>query len=114
MTGKRSPGGRLRPNAISADEPVTTGSVPPPESRGLTGIALALVVLDLLGVPILDWIRKLFKEISTVPAGAIVGGVVRGKELVRESYTAAEAEEHELKEQRRARRGGPPRRWHLR
>jgi uncharacterized membrane protein YbhN (UPF0104 family) len=42
----------------------------------VAGIALALVILDLLGVPVLDWIRKLFKEISAVPPGAIVGGVV--------------------------------------
>ena len=40
------------------------------------GIALALVMLELLGVPVFDWIRQLFKEIRTVPAGAVVGGVV--------------------------------------
>ncbi len=41
----------------------------------LGGIALVLLVLDLLGVPVLDWIRKLFKDIREVPASAIVGGV---------------------------------------
>jgi undecaprenyl pyrophosphate phosphatase UppP len=42
----------------------------------LAGIALVLVVLDLLGVPVADWIRQLFKEIRAVPIQAIVGGVV--------------------------------------
>jgi uncharacterized membrane protein YbhN (UPF0104 family) len=42
----------------------------------LAGIALALFVLDLLGVPVGDWIRQLFKEIRAVPIQAMVGGVV--------------------------------------
>ena len=42
----------------------------------LGGIALILFVLDLLGVPVADWIRQLFKEIRAVPATAIAGGVV--------------------------------------
>ncbi|MGH2887161.1 MAG: lysylphosphatidylglycerol synthase domain-containing protein [Solirubrobacteraceae bacterium] len=42
----------------------------------LAGIALALLVLDLLGVPVRDWLRQLFDEIRAVPAQAIVGGVV--------------------------------------
>ncbi len=42
----------------------------------LGGIALALVVLDELGVPVGDWIRQLFKEIRAVPPAAIAGGVV--------------------------------------
>ena len=41
----------------------------------LAGIALALWLLDLLGVPVSDWIHKLFKDIRSVPAGAIVGGI---------------------------------------
>jgi uncharacterized membrane protein YbhN (UPF0104 family) len=41
----------------------------------LAGIALVLLVLDLLGVPVADWIRDLFKQVRAVPAGAIVGGV---------------------------------------
>ncbi len=40
------------------------------------GIAFVLFVLDLLGVPVSDWIRDLFKQLRAVPAGAIVGGVV--------------------------------------
>jgi uncharacterized membrane protein YbhN (UPF0104 family) len=39
-------------------------------------VALALFVLNLLGVPVADWIRQLFKEIRAVPPGAIVGGFV--------------------------------------
>jgi uncharacterized membrane protein YbhN (UPF0104 family) len=42
----------------------------------LAGIAVALFVLDLLGVPVADWIRQLFEEIRAVPIQAIVGGVV--------------------------------------
>src|SRR5207248_9006662 len=40
------------------------------------GIAVLLVVLNLLGVPISSWFHELFKELRSVPAGAIVGGVV--------------------------------------
>ena len=36
-------------------------------SAWLGGIALLLLLLDLLGVPVLDWIRKLFKDIGEVP-----------------------------------------------
>jgi uncharacterized membrane protein YbhN (UPF0104 family) len=42
----------------------------------MAGIALALWVLDLLGVPVSDWIHKLFTSIRSVPTGAIVGGIV--------------------------------------
>lgn len=42
----------------------------------LAGIALVLFVADLLGVPVSDWIRQLFKEIRAVPIQAVVGGVV--------------------------------------
>jgi uncharacterized membrane protein YbhN (UPF0104 family) len=38
------------------------------------GIALVLFILNLLGVPVADWIRQLFKEIRAVPPAAIVGG----------------------------------------
>jgi len=41
----------------------------------LAAVALALLVLDLLGVPVADWIRNLFKEIKAVPPAAIAGGV---------------------------------------
>ena len=44
-------------------------------SAWLGGIAFVLLLLDLLGVPVLDWIRKLFKDIGEVPASAIAGGV---------------------------------------
>ena len=42
----------------------------------LAGIALALFVLDELGVPISDWINKFLDELRSVPAWAIVGGIV--------------------------------------
>jgi uncharacterized membrane protein YbhN (UPF0104 family) len=40
------------------------------------GIALLLFVLDLLGIPVSDWIRELFKKIREVPAWAVVAGVL--------------------------------------
>ncbi len=42
----------------------------------LGGAVLLLAVLDLLGVPALDWIRDLFDEVGQVPAWAIVAGVL--------------------------------------
>lgn len=39
-------------------------------------IALLLFVLDLLGVPVGDWIRKLFKDVRAVPASAVVDAIV--------------------------------------
>lgn len=41
----------------------------------LAGVALVLFVLNLMGVPVADWIRELFKQVRAVPAGAIVAGV---------------------------------------
>src|SRR5437016_6172562 len=40
------------------------------------GIAVGLFVLNLLGVPVADWIEQLFDELRAVPASAIVGGFV--------------------------------------
>jgi uncharacterized membrane protein YbhN (UPF0104 family) len=40
------------------------------------GVALLIFVLDLLGIPVSDWIRELFRKIREVPAWAVVGGVV--------------------------------------
>src|SRR3954451_22718032 len=40
------------------------------------GIAVLLFVLDLLGIPVADWIRDLFKKIREVPAWAVVAGVL--------------------------------------
>src|SRR3954454_16782729 len=40
------------------------------------GVALAIGVLDLLGVPVSDWIRELFRKIREVPAWAVVAGVL--------------------------------------
>jgi uncharacterized membrane protein YbhN (UPF0104 family) len=66
---------------MQADENRIDGSTPALTrvariAAWLAGIALALFVLDLLGVPVADWIRQLFKEIRAVPTEAIVGGVV--------------------------------------
>jgi uncharacterized membrane protein YbhN (UPF0104 family) len=42
----------------------------------LAVVALALFLLDLVGVPVADWIHALFHKVRQVPPGAIVGGVV--------------------------------------
>lgn len=41
----------------------------------LAGIALGLWLLNQLGVPVSEWIHKLFQGIRSVPASAIVGGI---------------------------------------
>ncbi|MGO9888737.1 MAG: lysylphosphatidylglycerol synthase domain-containing protein [Solirubrobacteraceae bacterium] len=66
---------------MQADETRIDGSTPALTrvcriAAWVAGIALALFVLDVLGVPVADWIRQLFKEIRAVPPRAIVGGVV--------------------------------------
>src|SRR5947209_18870617 len=38
------------------------------------GVALLLLVLNLLGIPVSKWISDLFKQIRAVPAGAVAGG----------------------------------------
>lgn len=40
------------------------------------GVALAIFVLDLLGIPVREWIDELFNKLAEVPAWAIVAGVV--------------------------------------
>jgi uncharacterized membrane protein YbhN (UPF0104 family) len=40
------------------------------------GVAALIFVLDLLGVPVRDWIRDLFRKIREVPAWAVVTGVI--------------------------------------
>jgi uncharacterized membrane protein YbhN (UPF0104 family) len=66
---------------MSADEARHSGAAPVLArvariALWVAGIALVLFILNLLGVPVSDWIRKLFKEIGAVPPGAIVGGIV--------------------------------------
>jgi uncharacterized membrane protein YbhN (UPF0104 family) len=73
---------------VSADAALAADEEPPAQGGGgrfarlarigawLAGIALALWLLDLLGVPVSDWIHKLFKDIRSVPTDAIVGGIV--------------------------------------
>jgi uncharacterized membrane protein YbhN (UPF0104 family) len=40
------------------------------------GLALLIFVLGLLGIPVSDWIRDLFKKVREVPAWAVVAGVL--------------------------------------
>ena len=40
------------------------------------GVALLIFILDLLGIPVSDWIRQLFKKIREVPAWAVVAGII--------------------------------------
>ena len=42
----------------------------------VAGVALVIGILDLLGIPVSDWIRDLFKKVREVPAWAVVAGVV--------------------------------------
>jgi uncharacterized membrane protein YbhN (UPF0104 family) len=42
----------------------------------VAAVALVIFVLDLLGIPVDDWIRALFRKIREVPLWAVVGGVV--------------------------------------
>jgi hypothetical protein len=42
----------------------------------LSSIVALLVVLELLGVPVLDWIHDLLDKVAAVPAWAIAAGVV--------------------------------------
>ena len=58
-------------------------TTPEPLSRRLTrialwvgGSALAVFVLDLLGIPVDDWIAELFRKLGEIPAWAIVAGVL--------------------------------------
>lgn len=56
---------------------------PDPASRRLTrialwvgGVALAIFVLDLLGIPVREWIDELFDKLREIPTWAIVAGIV--------------------------------------
>jgi uncharacterized membrane protein YbhN (UPF0104 family) len=40
------------------------------------GVTLVLAVLDLLGVPVLDWIGDMLDKVAEVPAWAVVAGVL--------------------------------------
>jgi uncharacterized membrane protein YbhN (UPF0104 family) len=40
------------------------------------GVALAIFVLDLLGIPVDDWIRDLFDKLDEIPAWAVAAGVI--------------------------------------
>lgn len=65
---------------MGAEAPPAPGTRPKAARVGrillwLAGIAVVLVVLDLLGVPVLDWVRRLVNNVRSVPAWAIVAGV---------------------------------------
>ena len=40
------------------------------------GVAIAIFLLDLVGIPVSDWIADLLKKIREVPPWAVVAGVV--------------------------------------
>jgi len=42
------------------------------------GVALAIFLLDLLGVPAGEWIRDLFRKIGEIPPWAVIAGVLLG------------------------------------
>jgi uncharacterized membrane protein YbhN (UPF0104 family) len=42
----------------------------------VAGIAALILVLDLLGVPVGEWIRELFTKIREIPAWAVIAGIV--------------------------------------
>ena len=42
----------------------------------VVGVAVLILVLDLLGIPVDDWISELFKKIREVPVWAVVAGIV--------------------------------------
>ena len=40
------------------------------------GLALAICILDLLGIPVREWVEELFDKLGEIPAWAIVAGVL--------------------------------------
>src|SRR5204863_1320581 len=42
----------------------------------IAGVAAFIILLDLVGIPVSDWIGVLFDKIAQVPPGAVIGGVV--------------------------------------
>ena len=42
----------------------------------VVGVTALILILDLVGVPVGDWIRDLFKKIREVPAWAVVAGII--------------------------------------
>src|SRR5690349_229545 len=42
----------------------------------VVGLSALIFVLDLVGVPVGDWIRELFRKIREIPAWAVVAGIV--------------------------------------
>jgi len=42
----------------------------------VAAVSLLILVLDLVGIPVSDWLRDLFRKIREVPVWAVIGGVV--------------------------------------
>jgi uncharacterized membrane protein YbhN (UPF0104 family) len=42
----------------------------------VVAVALLILLLDLLGIPVSDWLRDLFRKVREVPLWAVIGGVV--------------------------------------
>src|SRR3954453_14357076 len=65
---------RRRPAAMARDEALIARLAR--SGHGGGGVALLIVALDLLGIPVSDWIRELFRKIREVPAWAVIAGVL--------------------------------------
>src|SRR4029078_12862615 len=82
--------GRYLPTPLAWDHPRMTASAEPsaalpfndPSRRSrlvkvalwLVGLAVALVILNLLGVDVIGWLQDLWDQIKAVPIGYIRGG----------------------------------------
>jgi uncharacterized membrane protein YbhN (UPF0104 family) len=71
------------PGAWQADGVSATPGTPQPLSRRLIrvalwvgGSAIAIYILDLLGIPVDDWIAELFDKLGEIPVWAIVAGIL--------------------------------------
>jgi uncharacterized membrane protein YbhN (UPF0104 family) len=64
------------PSEIEAPEPPSIGPRLTRIAAWCAGIAALLFVLDLLGVPVSDWLRALFHKVAEVPAWAVGAGVL--------------------------------------
>ena len=61
---------------IEASEPASIGGRLLRIGAWVGAVAALVGVLNLLGVPVADWLRSLFKKVAEVPAWAIVAGVL--------------------------------------
>jgi uncharacterized membrane protein YbhN (UPF0104 family) len=61
---------------IEASGPASIGARLLRIGAWVVGVAALIGVLNLLGVPVADWLRSLFKKVAEVPAWAIAAGVL--------------------------------------